>query len=668
MKWRPAVLLFLAGLCSLACCLPQYRFINTTLTWSKAQAHCREMNADLATVFNVEDMNRLVNEAQDSRPTGKAWIGLHDNLTSWRWSFSNSSYYRDQEANYRNWYYGQPDNFLGDQMCVTMWSGGVWQDTRCSLTNPFICYDGSRISYLPFIFVERELSWSDAQLFCRKFYTDLASVRNERENKEIQLLANNRSVWIGLYRTREWSDKCDSNYRYWQQGQPDNAGEKQECVATDLGYGGLWSDEECNRELTFICYVDSDEILNRTSLATTTTTETPDRITTTEGHSPSPELTSEQPSTLLVDQTTSIPDPTSHEMYHSTITTVTQNKRTASETKSTASHLSTEITSSEQPSTPEVDQTRPITDETSTKPVLSTTTTTTSASNEMTTIEGDLRRTEMTSPEQPSTTLVDRTTSTPDETSTKPVLSTTTTTTSASNEMTTIEGDLRRTEMTYPEQPSMTLVDRTTSTPDPTSHEMYHSTITTVTQNKRTASETKSTTSHLSTEITSSEEPSTPEVDQTRPITDETSTKPVLSTTTTTTSSASNEMTTIEGDLRRTEMTSPEQPSTTLVDRTTSTPEVSSQQYSTPEGGQTGSKEYVVGMRVKLTSTVEMSEDDMEKLVRCMSKTMNICLHSNVSCSAERNGTFYERQGGLEDIAEKIRNQQTQTEGYMKDK
>lgn len=41
---------------------------------------------------------------------------------------------------------------------------------------------------------------------------------------------------------------------------------------------------------------------------------------------------------------------------------------------------------------------------------------------------------------------------------------------------------------------------------------------------------------------------------------------------------------------------------------------------------------------------------------------------SSVSCSAERNGTFYEHQGGLEDIAKKIRNQQTQTEGYMKDK
>lgn len=51
----------------------------------------------------------------------------------------------------------------------------------------------------------------------------------------------------------------------------------------------------------------ADEILNQTSLATTTTTETPNKITTIQGHSSSPELTSEQPSTLLVYQTTSIP-------------------------------------------------------------------------------------------------------------------------------------------------------------------------------------------------------------------------------------------------------------------------------------------------------------------------------------------------------------------------
>lgn len=201
--------------------------------------YCREHYTDLATVSNIDDMNRLVNTAQDSTGgfTGKAWIGLHDNLTSWRWSLSDSRYYGEKEADYRNWDFGQPDNFLGDQICVKMWSGGVWEDSWCFLRNPFICYDGlgsdftvlnsdlwrsfselfffsssgKASAYQRFIFVEQELSWSGAQLYCRTYHTDLASVRNQRENQEIQLLAQHRSIWIGLYR----SGKCDVSLFVW---------------------------------------------------------------------------------------------------------------------------------------------------------------------------------------------------------------------------------------------------------------------------------------------------------------------------------------------------------------------------------------------------------------------------------------------------------------------
>lgn len=132
-------------MCSLARCFPhQYHFIDETLIWEKAQTYCREQYTDLATVFDIEDMNRLVNTVQDSTGgfTELAWIGLHDNLTSWKWSFSESHYYRNKETDYRNWDIGQPDNFAGNQMCVKMWSEGVWVDSQCSLKHPFICYNG----------------------------------------------------------------------------------------------------------------------------------------------------------------------------------------------------------------------------------------------------------------------------------------------------------------------------------------------------------------------------------------------------------------------------------------------------------------------------------------------------------------------------------------------
>uniref|UniRef100_A0A3Q4BY31 C-type lectin domain-containing protein n=1 Tax=Mola mola TaxID=94237 RepID=A0A3Q4BY31_MOLML len=120
-------------LCAPVCCLPhQYHLIPTALPWSRAQTYCREHHADLATVSDTEDVERLLNAARGS--AGKAWIGLHDNPTSWRWSFSDSCYYGEKEADYRNWGFGQPDNFFGDEMCVRMRAGGAWESSRCFLS------------------------------------------------------------------------------------------------------------------------------------------------------------------------------------------------------------------------------------------------------------------------------------------------------------------------------------------------------------------------------------------------------------------------------------------------------------------------------------------------------------------------------------------------------
>ncbi|XP_076581709.1 uncharacterized protein LOC143317440 [Chaetodon auriga] len=509
--WKLAVL-FLTGLCSHTYCLPrQYHFIGTTLPWLKAQRYCREQYTDLATVFNIEDMNRLVNTAQDSTGgfTGKAWIGLHDNLTSWRWSFSD----RRLEGNYTgNWDVGQPDNFLGDQMCVKMWSGGVWEDSRCFLRNPFICYDGTTGTNQPFIFVEEELKWSDAQLYCRKHYTDLASIRDEKENQEVQHLAKNRGVWIGLYRTREWSDQSVSSYRYWKQGQPDNVGGEQHCTATDLGNAGLWSDEVCGRELVFICYGEKNEAPGE-PVVSTTTTMTPNKITTPEGHSTTSEITSTTP-----------------------------NKRTTTNSESTSGYLTAGMTSSEELSTAEVYQTKPMSNEAPGKPVVSTTTTMTP--NKITTPEGHSTTSELTS-------------MTPNK-------RTTTNTESTSGYLTA--------GMTSSEQPSTA--------------EVYQTKPMSMTPTSRTPTEIKSTTGHANTEMTSSERHSTQHVDQSRPMTAETSNQPTLSTTT---------MTTIEGG-----------PTST---------EVSSQQYSTPTVDPGSVPEHVIALRVKFTSETDLSEDDVNELV-----------------------------------------------------
>lgn len=66
---------------------------------------------------------------------------------------------------------------------------------------------------------------------------------------------------FSLCRTQEWSDQSGSAYRNWRLGQPDNFGGRQNCTATHLGNAGLWSDEECSKELPFVCYRDDGERL-----------------------------------------------------------------------------------------------------------------------------------------------------------------------------------------------------------------------------------------------------------------------------------------------------------------------------------------------------------------------------------------------------------------------
>lgn len=79
--------------------------------------------------------------------TGKAWIGLYDDLQNgWRWSLNDSRYYGEGETTFRNWYTNQPNNLNDQQYCVELFTGspyfGKWGDSHCTLRRPFVCYNG----------------------------------------------------------------------------------------------------------------------------------------------------------------------------------------------------------------------------------------------------------------------------------------------------------------------------------------------------------------------------------------------------------------------------------------------------------------------------------------------------------------------------------------------
>ena len=122
-------------------CLPhQYHFVNMGKNWTEAQAYCRDKYTDLATIDNMEDMNRLLNLEHFGDYNNTVWIGMYDDVNSWRWSLEDTDYYSEGGAEFRNWQIGQPDNVNSNEHCVVMTEGGEWQDEDCNEKPPFICY------------------------------------------------------------------------------------------------------------------------------------------------------------------------------------------------------------------------------------------------------------------------------------------------------------------------------------------------------------------------------------------------------------------------------------------------------------------------------------------------------------------------------------------------
>nr|XP_033465848.1 uncharacterized protein LOC117246184 [Epinephelus lanceolatus] len=233
----------------------QYHFVSTTLNWTEAQSFCRQFYTDLATAENAADASAIISTT--SHYTGKAWIGLYDDLVkSWRWSLSDSSFYSEGETEFRNWHADQPNNLRGQQHCVELLSGspyfGTWGDSDCSLQRRFVCYNGTVSGTSSFVKVNTYSNWNEAQRFCRENYVDLASIRNQAENDIIENMSAGSFLWIGLHREKLWSDGSSSLFRHWANGQPDfSAGE---CVTTAFNDSGRWSDDNCFLSFPFICY------------------------------------------------------------------------------------------------------------------------------------------------------------------------------------------------------------------------------------------------------------------------------------------------------------------------------------------------------------------------------------------------------------------------------
>uniref|UniRef100_A0AAZ1WYU7 C-type lectin domain-containing protein n=1 Tax=Oreochromis aureus TaxID=47969 RepID=A0AAZ1WYU7_OREAU len=109
-------------------------------TWDEARAYCREKYTDLAKVFDLTDMRRLQDSAQNQT---EAWIGLYsepgrDNRR-WHWSLPGEEYTENETC----WEAGEPNDGAYPENCVM--KKDKWADYSCTSKFQFICYDGENM-------------------------------------------------------------------------------------------------------------------------------------------------------------------------------------------------------------------------------------------------------------------------------------------------------------------------------------------------------------------------------------------------------------------------------------------------------------------------------------------------------------------------------------------
>ena len=119
-----------------------YHHVDQKMSWTDAQRYCREQFDDLATVDNLEELERLQESRKGSGyDTDTTWIGLHDDLTRWQWSDGNEDYRMGQH--YGKWAFNEPNNLGSKQNCTVLIKyQRKWNDQDCNKLYSAVCLNG----------------------------------------------------------------------------------------------------------------------------------------------------------------------------------------------------------------------------------------------------------------------------------------------------------------------------------------------------------------------------------------------------------------------------------------------------------------------------------------------------------------------------------------------
>ncbi|XP_053089822.1 C-type mannose receptor 2-like [Pangasianodon hypophthalmus] len=245
MKPNLFCLLCLSGIPIVLSVPRKYYLIQQGRQWIDAQAYCRATYTDLATIETNDSMVQLQNEAQRQQFSSSAWIGLYNDINSWRWSLGN-----EPLGIMSDWAAGEPDNAEGHEACAAT-NPDIWFDVDCAVIFHFVCFDDRNNGTARYIYVSVYKTWSEAQSYCRQNHTDLVSARDTTENSVIQRMIS-EPIWFGLIRDSwKWSDQTNLSTVSWMPGKPDNALSNENCGYL---YNGQVADAQCSDIMPFFCY------------------------------------------------------------------------------------------------------------------------------------------------------------------------------------------------------------------------------------------------------------------------------------------------------------------------------------------------------------------------------------------------------------------------------
>ncbi len=88
-----------------------------------------------------------------------------------------------------------------------------------------------------FMYIQKNMTWREAQFYCRTQYTDLATIADDTENTALTNIiskSNSHDAWIGLSKNLWLWVRPDNVLRSsvtWESGQPDNVNGNEECAS-----------------------------------------------------------------------------------------------------------------------------------------------------------------------------------------------------------------------------------------------------------------------------------------------------------------------------------------------------------------------------------------------------------------------------------------------------